>query len=186
MGANLSWPAVSLSIFSMFLNCLIITYQICSLTVLPFTTRVLTVKSTPMVVMVSWLNVSSTYLRINDVFPDVWRRTSNNSDRFCAQLTYCISYQDNLEDEVKPVNKCSLKHYLTIGCGHLVAFFKGSWPSSPTSGARSLSKEGLRLRGELVRQESLFFASPTCDLMLVKKIATSQINLSHNNLNWSL
>ena len=67
-------------------HCLTIAYQICSLTVLPFTTRVLTVKSTPMVVMVSWLNVSSTYLRISEVFPDVWRRTSNNSDRFCAQL----------------------------------------------------------------------------------------------------
>ena len=175
MGANLSWPAVSLSIFSMSFNCLIITYQICSLTVLPFTTRVLTVKSTPMVVMVSWLNVSSTYLRISDVFPDVWRRTWNNSDRFCTQLTYCISDQDNLEDEVKPVNKYSLIHNSKISCGHLVAFFKGSWPSSATSGARSLSKEGLRLRGELVRQESLFFASPTCISMLVENFATSQI-----------
>ena len=181
MGANLSWPAVSLSIFSMSFNCLIITYQICSLTVLPFTTRVLTVKSTPMVVMVSWLNVSSTYLRISDVFPEVWRGTWNNSDRFCAQLTYWISDQDSLEDEVKPAKKILLK-IDKISVGHLVAFFKRSWPSSPTSGARSLSKEGLRLRGKLVRQESLFFAWPTCDSSWWKKLTTSQIYLSHNKL----
>ena len=131
MGANLSWPAVSLSIFSMSFNCLIITYQICSLTVLPFTTRVLTVKSTPMVVMVSWLNVSSTYLRINDVFPDVWRRTSNNSDRFCAQLTYCIAYQDNLEDEVKPVNKCSLYTIQRLVVGTLWPFSRDPDPPLP-------------------------------------------------------
>ena len=48
--------------------------QIWSFTVLPFTTRVLTVKSTPMVVIVSWLKVSSTYLLIREVFPDVWSR----------------------------------------------------------------------------------------------------------------
>ena len=77
-------------------------------------------------------------------------------DHFWNKLTYCVANEDNFEDEVKPsVTDRVTEHWTTNNSGP-VAFLRPSWPASPYPSSLSRGLMGL-----LVRQESLFLASPT-------------------------